>query len=160
MGNSLKLTKWIGIGVAIMIIIALGMAVIKGFDSFMAEDSDKLEIVDTNEINNTFAPYKGKITGTKVRQLINKLIEVVESNPKNPEMLIDVAYQLAGGDDFIVINSTVDKTNEKEMKTVSMKFESTYSYNVEFLYSKKGVINGIIIKYDEKSNYTFEPDEN
>ena len=75
-------------------------------------------------------------------------------------MLIDVAYQLAGGDDFIVINSTVDKTNEKEMKTVSMKFESTYSYNVEFLYSKKGVINGIIIKYDEKSNYTFEPDEN
>ena len=160
MGNSLKLTKWIGIGLAIMIIIALGMAVIKGFDSFMAEDSDKLEIVDTNEINNTFAPYKGKITGTKVRQLINKLIEVVESNPKNPEMLIDVAYQLAGGDDFIVINSTVDKTNEKEMKTVSMKFESTYSYNVEFLYSKKGVINGIIIKYDEKSNYTFEPDEN
>ena len=141
MGNSLKLTKWIGIGLAIMIIIALGMAVIKGFDSFMAEDSDKLEIVDTNEINNTFAPYKGKITGTKVRQLINKLIEVVESNPKNPEMLIDVAYQLAGGDDFIVINSTVDKTNEKEMKTVSMKFESTYSYNVEFLYSKKGVIN-------------------
>ena len=71
MGNSLKLTKWIGIGLAIMIIIALGMAVIKGFDSFMAEDSDKLEIVDTNEINNTFAPYKGKITGTKVRQLIN-----------------------------------------------------------------------------------------
>lgn len=160
MGNSFKLIKWIGIGAVVLLVIALGMTVIKGFDSFMAEDSDKLEIGDTNEFNNKLAPYKGKITGTKIRQLCNTLVKNIEENSNNPEKLPDIAYQLTGGADFEIIKSTVDKTNEKEIKAVSTKFDTTYSYTVEFIYSEDGIITGIIIKHNENEKYTFTPDEN
>ena len=160
MGNSFKLIKWIGIGAAVLIVIALGMTVIKGFEGFMSEDSEKLEIGDLNEFNNKLAPYKGKITGTKVRQLCNVLVNNIDENKNNAEKLPDIAYQLTGGADFEVINSTVDKTNEKEIKAISVKFDTTYSYTVEFVYSEKGLITGIIIKHNEKEKYTFEPDVN
>ena len=156
MGNSFKLIKWIGIGAVVLLVIALGMTVIKGFEGFMSEDSDKLEIGDLNEFNNKFAPYKGKITGTKVRQLCNVLVNNIDENKNNAEKLPDIAYQLTGGADFEVINSTVDKTNEKEIKAISVKFDTTYSYTVEFVYSEKGLITGIIIKHNEKEKYTFE----
>ena len=50
--------------------------------------------------------------------------------------------------------------NEKEIKAISVKFDTTYSYTVEFVYSEKGLITGIIIKHNEKEKYTFEPDVN
>lgn len=160
MGNSFKLIKWIGIGAAVLLVIALGMTVIKGFDSFMAEDSDKLEIGDINELNNKLAPYKGKITGNKVRQLCNALVKNIEENANNPEFLPDVAYQTSGGEEFTIINSTVENPNEKEIKGISMDFDSTYSYTVDYIYSKEGIISGIIIKHNERDKYTFTPDEN
>lgn len=159
MGNSFKLIKWIGIGAAVLLVIALGMTVIKGFDSFIAEDSDKLEIGDTNEFNNKLAPYKGKITGTKVRQLCNVLVKNIAENSNDAYKLPDIAYQLTGGAEFEIINSTVDKTNEKEIKAISTKFDTTYSYTVEFVYSDE-LITGIIIKHNENEKYTFTPDEN
>ena len=160
MGNSFKLIKWIGIAAAVLLVIALGMTVIKGFDGFMAEDSDKLTIGDNSEFNNKFAPYKGKITGTKVRQLCNVLATNIAENETNPEKLPDLAYQLTGGAEYKVINSTVDKTNVKEIKAISVKFDTTYSYMVDFVYAKDGTITGIIVKHNEKDKYTFEPDVN
>ena len=154
MGNSFKLIKWIGIGAAVLLVIALGMTVIKGFDSFMAEDSDKLEIGDTNEFNNKLAPYKGKITGTKVRQLCNVLVKNIAENSNDAYKLPDIAYQLNGGAEFEIINSTVDKTNEKEIKAISTKFDTTYSYTVEFVYSDE-LITGIIIKHNENVIFLF-----
>ena len=73
MGSSLKLGKWIGIGFVIMAVIFIGMAVMRGFDSFIAEDGDKLELVNNHELNNGLSPYKGAIKGTRVRQLFNYL---------------------------------------------------------------------------------------
>lgn len=160
MGNSFKLIKWIGIGAAVLLVIALGMTVIKGFDSFIAEDSDKLEIGDSNEFNSKLAPYKGKITGTKIRQLCNMLVKNTEENANNPEKLPDIAYQTSGGEEYIIINSTVEDTNKDKIKDISMDFDSTYSYMVDFVYSKDGVISGIVVKHNEKDKYTFTPDEN
>lgn len=159
MGNSFKLTKWIVIGVVVLLIITIGMAVIRGFDSFMKEDSDKLEIIDSTELNNKLAPYKGKMSGTKLRQMFDFLIKNAEANEKNPELLPDVAYQIADGDDFQIIYSTVYDLKVKEMKSISMKFDSTYNYSVDFIYSDDDIISGIIIKYNEKNKYTFTPDE-
>lgn len=160
MGNSFKLIKWVGIAAAVLLVIALGMTVIKGFDGFMTEDSDKLVIGDANEFNNKFAPYKGKITGTKVKQLCNLLVTNIAENETVPEKLPDLACQLTGGADYKVIKSTVDKTNVKEIKAVSVKFDTTYSYTVDFVYSKEGTITGIIVKHNEKDKFTFEPDVN
>ena len=160
MGNSFKLIKWIGIGVAVLLVIVLGMNVIKGFAGFVEEDSDKLEIGDLNEFNSKLAPYKGKITGTKIKQLCYFLVNNIEKNECVAEKLPDIAYQLTGGAEYKVINSTVDKTNVKEIKAVAVKFDTTYSYMVDFIYSKEGLITGIVIKHNERDKYTFEPDVN
>mgnify|MGYP003292246804 CR=1 FL=1 len=58
-------------------------------------------------------------------------------------------------------NSSVDIIiNENEIKGISMDFDSTYSYMVDFVYSKDGTISGIIIRHNERDKYTFTPDEN
>ena len=49
---------------------------------------------------------------------------------------------------------------ETKIKDISMDFDSTYSYMVDFVYSKDGVISGIVVKHNEKDKYTFTPDEN
>lgn len=158
MGSSLKIVKWIGIGFVIMAVVFIGMAVMRGFDSFIAEDSDKLEIVDNHELNNGLAPYKGSIKGTKVRQLFNFLAQNAEDNKKYDE-LPDIAYQLHAGDKFIIIESTVKKSNEALISKAASKFDSTVTYTVEFTYSKRGIVNSVIVKAEEDVDYKFEPNE-
>ena len=36
------------------------------------------------------------------------------------------------------------------MNKISAKFDSTITYTVEFKYSKKGIVNGVIVKVDQK----------
>lgn len=157
MGSSLKLVKWIGIGFVIMAVVFIGMAVMRGFDSFIAEDGDKLEIIENHELNNGLAPYKGAIKGTRVRQLFNYLARNAKDN-KNFEELPDIAYQLHSGEKFQIIESTVKLNNSDLMNKVSAKFDSTVTYTVEFKYSKRGIVNGVIVKVDQK-DFDFEPNE-
>ena len=158
MGSSFKLVKWIGIGFVIMAVVFIGMAVMRGFDSFIAEDSDKLEIVDNHELNNGLAPYKGAIKGTKVRQLFNFLAKNAENNKEYSE-LPDIAYQIHAGDKFEIIESTVKKNNEKLISKTASKFDSTVTYTVEFTYSKKGIVNAVIVKAEEDAKFEFKPNE-
>lgn len=157
MGSSLKLGKWIGIGFVIMAVIFIGMAVMRGFDSFIAEDGDKLELVNNHELNNGLSPYKGAIKGTRVRQLFNYLAKNAKDN-KNHEELPDIAYQIYSGEKFQIIESTVKLNNSDLISKTSSKFDSTITYTVEFKYSKKGIVNGVIVKVDKK-DFDFEPNE-
>lgn len=149
MGNSFKLIKYIGIGAVVMIVIAFAMFAMKGFDTFIAEDSEALEVIDSHEVYVKVSPYEGRIMGSKVRRLIDAIYKLYTTYPTDPTMLPDIAYQIHGGDEFKIIESTVEEPNEKTLKELAMKFDSTHSYDIEFVYSKKGYISGIVIKYDD-----------
>ena len=73
MGNSFKLIKYIGIGAVVMIVIAFAMFAMKGFDTFIAEDSEALEVIDSHEVYVKVSPYEGRIMGSKVRRLIDAI---------------------------------------------------------------------------------------
>ena len=76
MGNSFKLIKYIGIGAVVMIVIAFAMFAMKGFDTFIAEDSEALEVIDSHEVYVKVSPYEGRIMGSKVRRLIDAIYKL------------------------------------------------------------------------------------
>lgn len=160
MGNSLKLGKMIVIAAVVMIVIAFAMVVMKGFDSFLAEDAESLEVIDSHEVYVKVSPYEGKIMGTKVRRLIDAIYKLYTTYSDDSTMLPDIAYQIHGGDKFTIVESTVEETNAKGLKELAMKFDSTHSYVVEFVYSKSGIVSGVIIKYDDTAKADkFVPNE-
>lgn len=159
MGNSLKLVKWIGIGAVVLIVVAIGMAVMKGFDSFIDEDSDKLIIIDNNELKNKLAPYTGMINGTKVRQMCNFMAQNAEENENDFRMLPDLAYQATGGEDFKIIESVKGDSKASTIKTAGTKFDAKHNYMVELVENKQGRVTGVIVKYNEEVEYTFEPSD-
>ena len=45
------------------------------------------------------------------------------------------------------------------MEAIISKFDANYSYTVEFTYTKKREIKGVIIKYNADERFKFEVDE-
>ena len=159
MGNSFKLSKWIIIGVVVLVVISIGAFVLLNSNNFFSKNGDKLELMHSDELNNKLEPYKGAMNGSKVRQLINILYDNAVKNDGNAGMLPDLAYQLNNKGNFTVINSTSDKSNASEIKSIALKFENNHVYFVEFVYNKAKTISGVIIKNNEDEVYELKPDQ-
>ncbi len=107
-----------------------------------------------------WAGFKGHKAGPKVIQFLQQVANNAENHLDDPMMLPDICYKFKNGGDYSIINSTVEEPCFEEIREIESEIDSQHSYNIEFKYSKKGILNGIIIKYEKNDKVNFVPDDN
>ena len=107
-----------------------------------------------------WAGFKGHKAGPKVIQFLQQVANNAENHQDDPMMLPDICYKFKNGGDYSIINSTVEEPCFEEIREIESEIDSQHSYNIEFKYSKKGILNGIIIKYEKNDKVNFVPDDN
>lgn len=146
-----------------LLVSSVSAALVIGIIDTVQTSSSEYEVEEDdgsrgNDLTSQIAAYKGMQKGVKVRRLVG----ILEQNAKkttDPTMLPDIAYQATGGDEFKIIKSTSAEPNSEEIGNIASKFDANYSYTVEFTYTKKREIKGVIIKYNADEKFKFEVDE-
>lgn len=146
-----------------LLVSSVSAALVIGIIDTVQTSSNEYELEEDdgsrgNDLTSQIAAYKGMQKGVKIRRLVG----ILEQNAKkttDPTMLPDIAYQAAGGDDFKIVKSTSAEPNYEEIGAIASKFDANYSYTVEFTYTKKREIKGVIIKYNADEKFKFEADE-
>ncbi len=146
-----------------LLVSSVSAALVIGIIDTVQTSSNEYEIEEDdgsrgNDLTSQIAAYKGMQKGVKVRRLVG-ILEQNAKKTKDPTMLPDIAYQTAGGDEFKIIKSTSAEPNYEEIGNIASKFDANYSYTVEFTYTKKREIKGVIIKYNADEKFKFEVDE-
>lgn len=158
MQHSFKFIYVIAIVVIIMIVVTLGLFVMKQTQGFVTSvDLSKTQINDFNAI---WTGYERLQKGSTLKGMFQKLAKNAEENSKNPQMLIDVAYNITDGSEFQFINSTVKNPNSEAFEEVINKLVLQHAYTVELIYNDDtGIVTGIIVKSARTDKVEFVPDE-
>ena len=148
----------------------IGIILIVGFFAFfiylyIGSQPKKIsdEIVTSDEFEDLSAKwsgFKGHKAGPKVIQFLQQVASNAENHSDDPMMLPDICYKFKNGGEYSIINSTVEEPCFEEIREIEGLIDSQHSYNIEFKYSKKGFLNGIIIKYEKNDKVNFVPDDN
>lgn len=158
MQHSFKFIYVIAIMIIIMIVVSLGLYIMRQSQGFIK--TVNLSKIEINEFNNIWAGYERLQKGTTLKAMFQKLAKNAEENFDNPQMLIDVAYNITDGSEFHMIKSTVKNPNSSAFTEAANKLVVQHAYVVEFIHNEEtGIITGIIVKSGRNDKVDFIPDE-
>ena len=158
MQHSFKFIHIVTIVIVIIIVVSLGLFVMNQTQGFV--NNVNLSKSQINEFNGNWSGYEKLQKGSTLKGLFQKLEKNAIENSKNPQFLIDVAYNTTQGSDFNIIKSTVKNPNSSSFIEAINNIDVKHAYTVEFLYNNEtGIIIGIIIKNGRNDFVDFVPDQ-
>lgn len=159
--HSFKFLYIIGIIVAVIFLVSLGLYVMQNYEDFASKTEDAVNVDEANDFNLMWSTYKGKQKGTNVKIMLQKVVQTAEANSNDADKLLDIAYKIRASDEFTIINSTREENNIKDIEVLMQELDVKHYYTIEFVSNRKtDQITGIIIKYSEKDKIDFVPNEN
>jgi hypothetical protein len=142
-----------------ILIIALGIYVFNMAKSTINQNS--LTDLEVQQFNEKFQTYEGKIIGSNLKTLLDKVITNAVECADDADKLPDIVYldpnkkgpvftigSSSQDDSGITIVSDVTNTNRENISTLRSKISSSHYYQVDFSTSNDtGLINLITITY-------------
>ena len=130
-----------------ILIIALGIYVFNLAKGSMNTSSlDELEI---SQFNQQYTTYRGRIMGSTVVDLLDKLVAGGTTNKGASDRLPDIVYQLSSGA-VNTISSTAEDSNISGMSELRSSIVERHYYYVDFVNDdNSGLIKAVVIVYNE-----------
>ena len=168
-----KKRKYAIVLISILWFLVVGTIVGIHFEFFDSHDSDddtyerpNLSFQEIDDFNSRFSPYEGKITRSRVKDLIQLLIANAKKYTEEPAKIPSVKYVTSENDDSDVkdwqesdeggkVTSSVLKSNpegQKDYTNALLKLQNglvaEHTYFVELNTNAYSIIDEVIIYYD------------
>ena len=163
MENASKALLIAGAILLCILIIAIGMYIYNNAQSTVTESLNSLSTQEIEAYNNQFLLYDGLQDGTKLKNLMAKLIANAnvykDENTKIPGVYIE-QDEIVPGENFIHASVPEDGRIQEYVNllgNIRNRIQTKHDYWVEMSYQKNGLIDYITITYDpeEPSELTY-----
>lgn len=142
-----------------ILIIAIGMYIYNSAQSNITSSIDSMSTQEKEAHNNQFESYKGKQTGSQISSLITRVIANAntyrEESEKVPNVTVTDKITNSGTENFnnaVFNNSGDDNALQDYIDNVTViknRVENKHTYYVDFAYGTSGLIDDIIISYEQ-----------